>query len=150
MTDAPDLEPAEETGQSPVGAVSHMIAEWKPIAKYNRAYCPLVVVLDWFTYVADQTKALHPVRYVASLNGETGTWVDDDGQELDIDPTHFYPLPSLPLPAIHNPPPVSCGLVSPSAADCTNMKEYGGGMDGERYHCDVCNKGYFLDYEDMK
>lgn len=26
----------------------------------------------------------------------------------------------------------------------------GGGMDGERYSCAVCGKGYFLDYEEMK
>ncbi len=51
-----------------------------------------------------------------------------------------------PVGAVSTP----CGLPSPSASDCTNMKEYGGGMDGERYHCDVCDKGYFLDYEDMK
>ena len=44
----------------------------------------------------------------------------------------------------------ACGLPNPSAQDCPNMQEYGGGMDGERYHCDVCNKGYFLDYDDMR
>ncbi|TIU94669.1 MAG: hypothetical protein E5W09_22580 [Mesorhizobium sp.] len=43
-----------------------------------------------------------------------------------------------------------CGLASPSYHDCPNMKEIGGGMEGERYRCAVCGKGYFLDYEDMK
>lgn len=43
-----------------------------------------------------------------------------------------------------------CGLPDPSARDCANMKEVGGGMDGERYHCSVCGKGYYLDYDEMK
>lgn len=43
-----------------------------------------------------------------------------------------------------------CGLADPSYRDCKNMKEVGGGMDGERYRCAVCGKGYFLDYEEMK
>ncbi|WP_287249012.1 Lar family restriction alleviation protein [Mesorhizobium sp.] len=43
-----------------------------------------------------------------------------------------------------------CGLADPSYHDCPNMKEIGGGMDGERYRCGVCGKWYFLDYEDMK
>lgn len=33
---------------------------------------------------------------------------------------------------------------------CPNMKETGGGMQGERYSCEVCGAGYYLDYEDMK
>jgi len=43
-----------------------------------------------------------------------------------------------------------CNITDPSTRDCPNMKEVGGGMDGERYKCVVCGKGYFLDYEDMK
>ena len=43
-----------------------------------------------------------------------------------------------------------CGIASPSYNDCPNMKEVGGGMEGERYWCALCSKGYFLDYEDMK
>lgn len=43
-----------------------------------------------------------------------------------------------------------CGIADPSTRDCPNMKEVGGGMDGERYRCAVCGKGYFLDYEEMK
>jgi hypothetical protein len=43
-----------------------------------------------------------------------------------------------------------CGLADPGYQDCKNMKEVGGGMEGERYRCDVCGKSYFLDYEDMK
>lgn len=49
-----------------------------------------------------------------------------------------------------NPTPVPCGKADPSYRDCPNMKEVGGGFEGERYRCDVCGKGYFLDYEDMK
>lgn len=127
-----------------------MNAEWKPIKEYNRAYCPLVAVLSWFTYRVDETKAKHPVRYVARLNCDTDTWFDDDGMELDIDPTHFSPLPALPMPPVYKAAPEPCGLPNPSANDCRHMKEYGGGMDGERYHCDVCNKGYFLDYDEMR
>lgn len=33
---------------------------------------------------------------------------------------------------------------------CQNMKEVGGGMDGERYRCEVCLAHYYLDYEEMK
>ena len=33
---------------------------------------------------------------------------------------------------------------------CPNLKETGGGFEGERYRCEVCGKSYFLDYEDMK
>lgn len=43
-----------------------------------------------------------------------------------------------------------CSIPDPSTRDCPNMKEVGGGFEGERYRCDVCGKGYFLDYEDMK
>ena len=43
-----------------------------------------------------------------------------------------------------------CGIASPSYHECSNMKEVGGGMEGERYRCAICSKGYFLDYEDMK
>lgn len=46
--------------------------------------------------------------------------------------------------------PQPCGIADPSARDCQHMKEVGGGMDGERYRCAVCGKGYFLDYEEMK
>lgn len=44
----------------------------------------------------------------------------------------------------------ACGLANPSYHDCPNMKEVGGGFEGERYRCAVCGKGYFLDYDDMK
>ncbi|RWD00143.1 MAG: hypothetical protein EOS58_30650 [Mesorhizobium sp.] len=43
-----------------------------------------------------------------------------------------------------------CGIASPSYHECPNMKEVGGGMEGERYWCAICSKGYYLDYEDMK
>ncbi len=39
---------------------------------------------------------------------------------------------------------------TPSSHECPNMKEVGGGFEGERYRCAVCGKSYFLDYEDMK
>jgi hypothetical protein len=33
---------------------------------------------------------------------------------------------------------------------CPNLKETGGGFEGERYRCEVCGESYFLDYEEMK
>ncbi len=33
---------------------------------------------------------------------------------------------------------------------CPNLKEVGGGMEGERYRCEVCGESYFLDYDDMR
>lgn len=33
---------------------------------------------------------------------------------------------------------------------CPHMKEVGGGFDGERYHCEKCGDGFFLDYEEMR
>lgn len=33
---------------------------------------------------------------------------------------------------------------------CPNMKEAGGGFEGERYRCKVCGASYFLDYDDMR
>nr|CAD6410864.1 hypothetical protein REQ54_00802 [Rhizobium sp. Q54]CAD6412780.1 hypothetical protein REQ54_01062 [Rhizobium sp. Q54] len=50
-----------------------------------------------------------------------------------------------PSPKDHVEGPQPCGIADPSTRDCPNMKEVGGGMDGERYRCAVCGKGYFLD-----
>lgn len=61
---------------------------------------------------------------------------------------HVFPASVLRYP--EPPPAPACGLDRPSYHDCPNMKEVGGGFDGERYRCDVCGKGYFLDYEEMK
>lgn len=33
---------------------------------------------------------------------------------------------------------------------CPNLREVGGGFEGERYRCDVCGERFFLDYEEMK
>lgn len=33
---------------------------------------------------------------------------------------------------------------------CPNMKETGGGFEGEQYHCELCKAAVYLDYEDMK
>ncbi|WP_259667247.1 hypothetical protein [Rhizobium lentis] len=56
------------------------------------------------------------------------------------------PLPGFDPNAGQKP----CGIADPSSRDCPNMKEVGGGMDGERYRCAVCGKSYYLDYEEMK
>lgn len=33
---------------------------------------------------------------------------------------------------------------------CPNLKEKGGGFEGEQYVCEVCGERIWLDYEDMK
>ena len=33
---------------------------------------------------------------------------------------------------------------------CPNMKETGGGFEGERYDCEVCGASYYLDYDEMR
>lgn len=33
---------------------------------------------------------------------------------------------------------------------CPNLKETGGGMDGERWECTVCGESYYLDYDEMR
>lgn len=64
---------------------------------------------------------------------------------LDGDPTKqpanckpvFTPIPNHPQ-----------GLGNWS--QCPNLKETGGGMDGERWTCAVCGKSYWLDYDEMR
>lgn len=46
--------------------------------------------------------------------------------------------------------PTPCLIKRPTYHDCDNMKEVGGGFEGERYYCKICKMGYFLDYEEMK
>ena len=58
--------------------------------------------------------------------------------------------PNVDLSGADLRPARPCGIASPSYHECSNMKEVGGGMEGERYRCAICSKGYFLDYEDMK
>lgn len=64
-------------------------------------------------------------------------------------PAGIKPGPSDPSPT-RSEVTVTCGLDRPSESQCPNMKEVGGGMDGERYSCAVCGKGYYLDYDDMR
>lgn len=33
---------------------------------------------------------------------------------------------------------------------CPNLKETGGGMDGERWSCAICGESFFLDYDEMR
>jgi hypothetical protein len=33
---------------------------------------------------------------------------------------------------------------------CSNMKETGGGFEGEQYRCEVCGAAYYLDYDEMR
>ncbi|ANL02640.1 hypothetical protein [Rhizobium phage RHEph18] len=72
--------------------------------------------------------------------------------ETTVTPLYTHPCTSTPVvsqnaPDLEDKP---CGISDPSTRDCPNMKEVGGGMDGERYRCAVCGKGYYLDYEEMK
>ncbi len=71
-------------------------SEWQPISDYDREKGAVVVLLDWFTYRTDPTKKLNPVRYVGSWSEEYQAWFDDDGMDLDIEPTHWLPLPNVP------------------------------------------------------
>lgn len=69
---------------------------WQPIETYDRDKGATVVLLDWFTYRTDPAKKLNPVRYVGAWSDEYGAWFDDDGMDLDIEPTHWLPLPNVP------------------------------------------------------
>lgn len=44
--------------------------------------------------------------------------------------------------------PVECTVNKDNC--CPNLKEVGGGFEGERYRCAVCGESFFLDYEEMK
>lgn len=46
--------------------------------------------------------------------------------------------------------PEGCDTNQFSQNPCPNMKEVGGGMAGERYRCDVCGAGFYLDYDEMR
>ena len=46
--------------------------------------------------------------------------------------------------------PPECVALGGYKMKCKNLKETGGGMEGERYRCDVCGESFFLDYEEMK
>ena len=70
--------------------------QWRPISEYDKGKGEIVAVLDWFMYRTDPDKKRHPVRYVAQFVGDEAMWCDNDGMELDIDPTHFAHLPPLP------------------------------------------------------
>jgi hypothetical protein len=50
--------------------------------------------------------------------------------------------------SVFTPNPETPGLGTWSK--CPNLKEDGGGMEGEWYRCTVCGKSYFLDYDDMR
>ena len=65
------------------------------------------------------------------------------------DPTK-QPLECAPVFTPHpNPRPI--GAVGDGTwSQCPNLKEIGGGFDGEQYDCQVCGERYFLDYDDMR
>lgn len=79
-------------------ALSKRDAAWKPIETYDREKGEIAVLLDWFTYRTDPAKKPWPVRYVGSWSTDHEAWFDDDGMDLDIDPTHWLPLPSVDAP----------------------------------------------------
>jgi hypothetical protein len=46
--------------------------------------------------------------------------------------------------------PQDCRDLGVSKMACPNLKETGGGFEGERYRCEVCGESFFLDYDDMR
>lgn len=84
---------------------------------------------------------------IVQVAARTAVGEESNGGGFVVTKAGFVDTPS-PQQNLEGPQP--CGIADPSTRDCPNMKEVGGGMDGERYRCDVCGKGYFLDYEEMK
>ncbi len=81
-------------------------------------------------------------KHIAALEGELRARA-----AVASHPCTSTPVVSQNVPDLEDKP---CGIADPTTRDCPNMKEVGGGMDGERYRCAVCGKGYYLDYEEMK
>lgn len=46
--------------------------------------------------------------------------------------------------------PEGCDTSKFTSNPCQNMKEVGGGFDGERYRCEVCGATFYLDYDEMR
>lgn len=46
--------------------------------------------------------------------------------------------------------PPGCEPDKYSRNPCPNMKEVGGGFEGERYRCEVCGETFFLYYDEMR
>jgi len=46
--------------------------------------------------------------------------------------------------------PPNCRPEDWSANPCPNMKEVGGGFEGEQYRCLVCGEAFYLDYDEMR
>lgn len=46
--------------------------------------------------------------------------------------------------------PPECQALGTYKMKCQNLKETGGGFEGERYRCEVCGESFFLDYDDMR
>lgn len=46
--------------------------------------------------------------------------------------------------------PPECIALGRSKMACPNLKETGGGFEGERYRCEVCGESFFLDYDEMR
>lgn len=46
--------------------------------------------------------------------------------------------------------PAECRDRKDSVLRCPNIKEVGGGMDGEQYDCSVCGERVYLDYDEMR
>lgn len=113
---------------------------------------------EWISQ--DRTYTIERVRAVEARN----QWGVGHHQMVDLveDPRSKFNGPNwsgaffalvTPISEVIAAEPVNaepCGIADPSTRDCPNMKEVGGGMEGERYRCAVCGKGYFLDYEEMK
>ncbi len=85
--------------ETAAAALSQQLSDaraWKPIETYDREKGETATLLDWFTYRSDPDKKTNPVRYVGEWSAEHEAWFDDDGMDLDIEPTHWLPLPNVP------------------------------------------------------
>lgn len=49
-----------------------------------------------------------------------------------------------------NKQPPECDTSKYTDNPCPNMKEVGGGFEGERYRCAVCGATFYLDYDEMR
>lgn len=140
-------------------------AEIKPsIDTMREAARDLVIKMGWKP--GDQLSAHSVLGLMAEFGmrvyrGEVGCGYPDCGCCADAvcgdaikQHPHFASHPCTSTPVVsQNAPDLEgkpCMIADPSSRDCPNMKEVGGGMDGERYRCAVCGKGYYLDYEEMK
>lgn len=109
----------------------HDLSEWVDV---------VILALDGFWRHGGEASGIMPALIAKQQKNMSRFWPDwknmSEHRAIEHDRSAEAPKP--------------CGIQDPTARDCPNMKEAGGGMSGERYSCVVCGKGYFLNYEEMK